>query len=151
MNEKTDVTEWIRGINIPAALISYTYRALQKKFQAGLRHYNLGWGHFSILMILLDQEGLRQDEIALSRGFDKTMIAKSVIRLEEENLVYRITDPDDRRIRRLYLTEAGKRAGPEIRRIGFDISDRLFKDFTHDESQALLEYLRRIALNASEL
>ncbi len=151
MNEKTVVTEWIRGINVPAALISYTYRALQKKFQAALGHYNLGWGHFIILMILLDREGLRQDEIALSRGFDKTMIAKSVIRLEEEDLVYRITDPDDRRVRRLFLTEAGKRAGPELRCIGSEISEGLLKDFTPDESQKLLEYLRRIAMNASEL
>jgi len=151
MSEKTVVTQWIQGINVPAALISYTYRALQKKFQTDLGQYNLGWGHFIILMILLEQEGLRQDEIALSRGFDKTMIAKSVIRLEEEDLVYRITDPNDRRVRRLYLTETGRRVGPEIRRIGSEISDRVFKDFTQDESKVLLEYLRRIALNASEL
>lgn len=144
------VTRWIREIPVPAALISYIYRATQRKFANGLVRYHIGWGHFAILMILKEEEGRSQDSIALSRGFDKTMIAKSVVRLEEEGLIYRVTDPDDKRVKRLYLTDAGRAISPEISCIGLGINASLFRGFTEEEVHTFLTSLRKIAMNASE-
>ena len=149
--EENSVTEWIQKIDIPAALISYSYRAVQKKFAKELAPYHIGWGHFAILMSLYENEGCSQDELALSRGFDKTMIAKSVVRLEEEDFIQRKTDPADKRVKRLYLTERSRKLIPEIEQIGFGINEILFKDFDKKESKIILEYLRKISLNASEM
>jgi len=55
-----------------------------------------------------DQDGRSQDSLAQSKGFNKMMIAKSILRLEEEGIVYRKIDPEDKRIKRLYLTEIGR-------------------------------------------
>src|SRR5665647_2994581 len=104
LNNEESVIQWIQDIDIPAALISYSYRTIQKSFAKELSPYHIGWGHFAILMSLYENEGRSQDSLALSRGFDKTMIAKSVVRLEEEGFVHRVTDPDDKRVKRLYLT-----------------------------------------------
>jgi len=144
------VTQWILEIKVPAALISYSYRTIQKKFAKELAPYHIGWGHFAILMSLYENEGSSQDSLALSRGFDKTMIAKSVVKLEEEDLIRRRTDPADKRVKRLYLTEKGWKLKPEMERIGLCINKLLVKDFDAKESKIILEYLRRIALNASE-
>jgi len=151
MNKDTSVTRWIREITIPTALISYTYRATQKKFSKELARYHIGWGHFIILMILSDKEGQSQDGIAQSRGFDKTMIAKSVAKLEEMGLVRRENDPGDRRIKRLSLTKAGRALCPELKHIGFGIYSDLVKGFSDEESARMIEYLRRVAMNASDL
>ncbi|WP_300998699.1 MarR family winged helix-turn-helix transcriptional regulator [Methanoculleus sp.] len=145
------VTQWIQEIKVPAALISYTYRAIQKRFAKDLAPYNIGWGHFAILMSLYDEEGRSQDSLALSRGFDKTMIAKSVVKLEEEDLIRRRTDPADKRVKRLYLTEKSRKLRPEMERIGYEINEFLVKDFDEKESKVVLEYLRKVAMNASEL
>ena len=85
MNEETAI-KWIEDIDIVAAMISYTYRSVQKHFAKELAQYHIGWGHFAILMSLYDQDGRSQDSLAQSRGgFDKTMIAKSILRLEKED------------------------------------------------------------------
>jgi DNA-binding MarR family transcriptional regulator len=151
MNEEETPIQWIEDIDKVVALVSFTYRSVQKHFANELVPYNIGWGHFSILMALYHQEGQSQDSLAQSRGFDKTMIAKSILKMEKEGIVYRITDSEDKRIKRLYLTEKGKKMKPEMRRIGVELNSLLLKDFESDELQSVIGIIRKIALNAAKL
>jgi DNA-binding MarR family transcriptional regulator len=151
LNNEESVIQWIQDIDIPAALISYSYRTIQKSFAKELSPYHIGWGHFAILMSLYENEGRSQDSLALSRGFDKTMIAKSVVRLEEEGFVHRVTDPDDKRVKRLYLTEKSRNLRHEMEQIGYRMNEFLIRDFGTDESALAMKILRKIALNASEI
>ncbi|MGB9131444.1 MAG: MarR family transcriptional regulator, partial [Methanosarcina sp.] len=148
MSEETPI-QWIEDIDIAAALISFTYRSVQKYFAKELASYNIGWGHFAILMTLYDQEGRSQDSLAQSRGFDKTMIAKSILRLEKEGIVYRKIDQEDKRIKRLYLTEKGRTLMPEMQRIGNELNSLLLKSLDPDEASAAVEIIRKLALNAA--
>jgi DNA-binding MarR family transcriptional regulator len=150
MTEETTI-QWIEDIDRVAALISFTYRSVQKHFARELAKYHIGWGHFAILMSLYDQEGRSQDSLAQSKGFDKTMIAKSILRLEEEGIVYRKIDREDKRIKRLYLTEKGKKLRPEMEKIGFELNTILLKGFDSDKLSAATEIVRKIALNAARL
>jgi DNA-binding MarR family transcriptional regulator len=150
-NGEESVIQWISDIDVPAALISYAYRTIQKSFAKELAPYHIGWGHFAILVSLYEMEGRSQDSLALFRGFDKTMIAKSVVRLEEVGFVRRETDQDDKRVKRLYLTEKSLNLRPEMERIGYRLNELLLKDFDADESALTMRNLRKIALNASEL
>ncbi|MCX6700905.1 MAG: MarR family transcriptional regulator [Methanomicrobiales archaeon] len=150
-NGEESVNHWISEIEVPAALISYAYRMIQRSFAKELSPYRIGWGHFAILMSLYEMEGRSQDGLALSRGFDKTMIAKSVVRLEEEGFVRRETDQDDKRVKRLYLTEKSRNLRPEMERIGYRLNEFLLRDFDADGPVLAIGNLRKIALNASEL
>jgi len=151
MNEEETPIQWIEDIDKVAALISFTYRSVQKHFAKELAPYNIGWGHFSILMSLYRQEGRSQDSLAQSRGFDKTMIAKSILKMEKEGIVYRITGQEDKRIKRLYLTEKGRKMKPEMRKIGLELNSLLLKDFDSEELLSVIETIREIALNAAKL
>lgn len=142
---------WIQEVEAPAALVSYIYRTCQRYFAKELSGYRLGWGHFAILMAVNEMDGPSQDSIALCRGFDKTMVAKSVVRLEEEGLVQRVTDPEDRRVKRLYLTEKGKRLLPELLRTGHALNTSIFAGFTKAESRQAMEDLRKIAGNVAKV
>jgi DNA-binding MarR family transcriptional regulator len=150
MNKETAI-QWIEDIDIVAAMISFTYRSVQKYLAKELAQYNLGWGHFAILMSLYYQEGLSQDSLAQSKGFDKTMIAKSIRRLEREGIVYREIDQEDKRIKRLYLTEKGREIRPEMKRIGLELNELLLKGFGPSELSFAIETIRKIALNAARL
>ena len=110
INEEATI-QWIEDINIITALISFTYRSIHKYFARELGQYHIGWEHCAILMSPYDQDGRSQDSLAQPKGFNKTMIAKSILRLEEEGIVYRKIDPEDKRIKRLYLTEIEARDG----------------------------------------
>ncbi len=71
--------------------------------------------------------------------------------MEKEGIVYRTTDPEDKRIKKLYLTEKGKKMKPEMRKIGSELNSLLLKDFESDELQSVIEIIRKIALNAAKL
>lgn len=151
MNEEETPIQWIEDIDKVAALISFTYRSVQKYFAKELAPFHIGWGHFSILMSLYRQDGRSQDSLAQSRGFDKTMIAKSILKMEKEGIVYRITDPEDKRVKRLYLTEKGRKMKPEMQKIGFELNSFLLNDLDSDELLFAIEIVRKIALNAARL
>jgi DNA-binding MarR family transcriptional regulator len=150
-NVDESAIQWISDIDVPAALISYSYRALQKAFARELADYHLGWGHFAILVAVYEKEGRSQDGLALSRGFDKTMIAKSVVRLEEGGLICRKVDPKDKRVKRLYLTEKGRDLREEIQRIGHQLNGSLLEGLGPDEAEQAMKILRKIAINAAGL
>jgi DNA-binding MarR family transcriptional regulator len=150
-NGEESVIQWISDIDVPAALISYAYRTIQKSFAKDLAPYHIGWGHFAILVSMYEMEGRSQETLASSRGFDKTMIAKSVVKLEEEGFVRRETDQHDKRVKRLYLTEKSRNLRPEMERIGYRLNELLLRDLDAEESAVAMRNLRKIALNASEL
>jgi DNA-binding MarR family transcriptional regulator len=150
-NGEESAIQWISDVDVPAALISYSYRALQRAFARELADYHIGWGHYAILMALYETEGRSQDGLALSRGFDKTMIAKSVVKLEEEGLIYRKVDSKDRRVKRLYLTKKGKSIEGDIHRIGYRLNRALFAGLEPDEAKQAMEILRKITINAAGL
>lgn len=150
MDEETAL-KWIEDVDKVAAMISFTYRSIQKYFAKELAQYNLGWGHFAILMSLYRLEGCSQDSLAQSKGFDKTMIAKSILKLEEADFVFREVDPEDKRIKRLYLTEKGRDLQPEMEKIAFELNGLLLVGFDSKDLPSAIETVRRIALNAARI
>lgn len=150
-DDSDTTTQWIQEIEMPAALISYIYRSTQRYFARELSEYHLGWGHFAVLMAVYEMNGPSQESIASSRGFDKTMVAKTVIRLEEEDLIIRINDQNDRRIKKLHLTDKGKRILPKLLQIGLELNTSIFTGFNETASSQSLKDLRKIALNISKL
>jgi DNA-binding MarR family transcriptional regulator len=71
--------------------------------------------------------------------------------MEKEGIVYCKTDKEDRRIKRLYLTEKGRKLKPEMQNIGLKLHELLFLDFDKEEVSTVVEVMRKIALNAGWL
>lgn len=61
-----------------------------------------------LLVNLWMKDGVRQQDLASSIIKDKGTIARAVSRMERENLVVRVSDEQDKRIKRIYLTNKGK-------------------------------------------
>ena len=65
--------------------------------------------HMGILWDLMQHDGVRQQDLAISSLKDKATITRSVRVLEQEALVLRAPDPIDKRTKRIYLTTKGRR------------------------------------------
>jgi DNA-binding MarR family transcriptional regulator len=79
---------------------------LQRRFeQAGYKVSSVDW---VILAILLDEEGLSQNEIAAKTIKDKTTIARQIDKLEERKLIQRVKESSDQRVSLVYLSDQGK-------------------------------------------
>ena len=64
--------------------------------------------HMGVLVDLWMQDGVRQQDLAVSTIKDKGTITRTLNFLEQENLVVRVPDRTDKRNKRIYLTHMGK-------------------------------------------
>jgi len=104
-------------------------RALARRFDHALAPFGISHGQYSLLMSLNRPGAPRLGEAADFLAMDRTTLTANLKPLERRGLVAIVPDKDDRRSRRLHLTDAGrdllKAAVPVWRR-------------THDEVDTLL-------------
>ena len=84
-------------------------RALARRFDAALRPVGLTNGQYSLMMGLNRPEPPALGAVAALLAMDRTTLTAALKPLERRGLVESRTDPDDRRSRRLSLTEEGRR------------------------------------------
>ena len=99
---------------------------LQQSFaEAGFPEVKASYG--SVLLPLLEEDGLRIGEIARRARLSKQTMTTMVRLCERDGLVERRTDPDDRRATRVHLTDRARRFEPVAERVleGLDRETRL--------------------------
>jgi len=64
--------------------------------------------HIGVLVDIWMNDGIRQQDLAVSVIKDKGTIARSLDILEQENLLVRVSSEQDKRKKRIYLTHRGK-------------------------------------------
>lgn len=64
--------------------------------------------HMGVLSDLWQQDGIRQQDLAVSLIKDKATIARTIQFLEQKNILVRVADQQDKRNKRIYLTHKGK-------------------------------------------
>jgi len=93
----------------------------------GLFTINLTMQQIRALLVLDVEESLPVHELADRLGVGLATITGIVDRLVAQDLVLRRPDPDDRRIRRVEPTAAGRRAIEELGDAGRDRKRRVFR------------------------
>ena len=83
-------------------------RALARHFDEALRPAGLTNGQFSLLMSLNRPEPPNMGSVASLLAMDRTTLTAALKPLEREGLVKTSPDPNDKRTRRLILTDAGR-------------------------------------------
>jgi MarR family transcriptional regulator, transcriptional regulator for hemolysin len=89
-------------------------------------------------------EGLLQRDLAARVGLDVSSLVRLLDILEERKLVERRPDPQDRRGKRLFLTEAGHAQVARIRNLIEPLEDTLLQDLDEPATEALLQAFARI-------
>lgn len=93
-----------------------------------------------IMMLLWEQDGLTQNEIAKKLYKDKTNIARMASNLEKKGFIQRVISKEDRRSLKLYLTHEGKELGNSVIPIAEEFNRLVCNGITDEE----LKELRRI-------
>lgn len=104
-----------------------------------------------ILAIVRCGDGSRQNVIAEAIGVDAAALARSIDQLESLGLVERRMDPDDRRGRRLYLTERGRAVAKELDVVARDIWQHAFASVTAADGHAAVRALQGLERAAEEI
>lgn len=83
-------------------------RTVARRFDEALRPLGLTNGQFSLLMSLSRAEPARMSRVSAFLAMDRTTLTAALKPLERRGLVSVAADAEDRRVRRLTLTPAGR-------------------------------------------
>ena len=96
----TRLFELVSGIQIRA----------RRTIETGLRSRDLTYAQYSALLALAAKNGMSQAELAQALDTDSTTAMVLRTSLERKKLVGRVDDPEDGRVKRIEISDAGKSA-----------------------------------------
>jgi DNA-binding MarR family transcriptional regulator len=102
------------------------------------------WGYV-VLSALADEPMRTQAALARAIGADKTRIIGTLDELQERALIEREPDPEDRRVRLLRLTPAGRQLHASVRAAIRVAEEELLSELTPGDKRAFLRVLQRLS------
>ncbi|WP_432666703.1 MarR family transcriptional regulator [Wukongibacter baidiensis] len=127
--------------------ITIISRNMNYCFNKKLEEYSINKSHLQILHYLHNHEGVIQSELGHSLMLDKITVTKVLKKLVEEGYVEKKEGKEDKRQKKLYITEKGHRFHDEVFSITLEINDILSKGFSPGEKQMTMELLIRMSEN----
>lgn len=89
-------------------------------------------------------DGMLQKELAAASGLDESSLVRLIDILSKRGLLERRIDPDDRRARRLFLTDQGRKTAFAIREQLVTLEKELLADFSDTDIAAVLHVCERV-------
>lgn len=115
-----------------------------------LNDFGINSTQLHLLLEISSQNDLNQDKISSRCNIDKGAVARSIKKLEENGLVLRKIDDDNRRQNKISLTEKGKKILDEGIDLLIKFEDEVFDEDIIEKSQ-LQQALKEIAIRTIEL
>ena len=124
--------------------ISHISRNIRWMIQRDLETIGVGSGQHFFLHLIQRYPGITQNEVSRITDIDKATAAKGLAKLEQRGYLRRIPDQDDRRIRRLYLSEAGEAVMPQIEATLRRVTEVCSTDLSSEELEELFGLLDKV-------
>jgi DNA-binding MarR family transcriptional regulator len=138
--------------NLPKELVESTVFLLKRlgfaaKDRSLAAYEDLGLHPYHHAVLLVLDEGSRetQGSIADALGYDRGQLVGLLDELEEQGLVERKRDPNDRRRHLVRLTSDGKKELRRLRTLAKQLDDDFLSPLSDDEREALHGLLLRLA------
>ncbi|MFC4322537.1 MarR family winged helix-turn-helix transcriptional regulator [Litchfieldia salsa] len=133
-------------------LIHHTDLALTSYVKAKLEPLNIAPEQNLIMLLLLEKNGLTQNEIAQKLNKDKTNIARMISNLEKKGFIRRHVNEVDRRSLNVYLTDCGEKLGEKLYPIAREHNQVVCSGISEEEllivQKVLMKMRRNVENNA---
>ena len=107
-------------------------------------------GQGKLLRLLLDRDGLFIKDIVLELDIRPSSASQLIERLMGKGLVDRIVDDQDKRAKRIILTEKGRACAEKIKSTHADMYDKILDGLSTDEQQQLSALLKKLNTSLNE-
>lgn len=107
-------------------------------------------GQPPVLFHLHDQDGLSHSELSHRLQVSAATITKMIQRMEKAGLVQRRSDPNDQRVSRVYLTEAGRAIRAEVMQRHRMIEAEAFAGFSPEDEATMRRLLSQMRENLKQ-
>jgi MarR family transcriptional regulator for hemolysin len=129
--------------------LARTAKLLTRAFERELALAGGSLPSWLILLSLTTRSWRTQRELAEALGIEGPTLTHHLAGLERAGLVTRSRDPDNRRVQRVELTEAGDAAFHRLRRAASRFDQRLRSGLDDSDIQQLRELLAQLLSNVS--
>jgi DNA-binding MarR family transcriptional regulator len=120
-------------------------------FMEALEPIGIGPREFLLMRFVDASQGRSQQALAERVGVPASRMVALVDHLEEAGLVERRPDPQDRRVRGLYLTRKGRGALERAAKIAIDYETRLCAGIDREERELLIDLLQKLQASQTRL
>lgn len=107
--------------------------------------------HGNILFQLSRVPDMTLSELTQKINRDKSTTTVLVRKLENEGLIILTDNPDDKRSRKISLTEKGRQYNKQTSELSKELLETFYKGFTEEEKEQFVNYLKRIEENFAKI
>ena len=125
-------------------------RITQRKYriiEIRLAKYNLVKGQAELLLLIKDNDGMTQNELANILGIKDSSMSVRLNKLEKNGYIVREIDDQNLKKKKIYITQSGKIASTQCRRILREIDEQLWDGFTKKEIKEMKKYFVKMQKN----
>jgi DNA-binding MarR family transcriptional regulator len=124
-------------------------RMMRWEFDRRASGLKLTRSQWSVLAHLLRNDGIQQKELAEQMDITAITLTGLLDRMERDGWVERRADPDDRRAKRIYLTEKVAPVTKELRTLAREVRKSALQGLSETEQQTLMNLLLKVRSNLS--
>uniref|UniRef100_UPI003DA5C9ED MarR family winged helix-turn-helix transcriptional regulator n=1 Tax=Tetragenococcus halophilus TaxID=51669 RepID=UPI003DA5C9ED len=124
-------------------------RALDYISNIEFKDIHLNKGKYLYLSRICENPGIINDNLAKLVKNDRTAVAKTVKRLEQEQLILKKADSTNKKIRHLFVTQKGKKLYNYLQREEKYSSKQALANLSLKEQKQLLNLLKIVSSNVS--
>jgi MarR family transcriptional regulator, organic hydroperoxide resistance regulator len=119
-------------------------KRLRLEFESRLAPLGIHAGQDRLLQELWREDGITQRQLIERLSVEPPTVTGIVQRLEREGLLTREPDSDNRRVQRVYLTEAGRKLEEPVRRVWREVEDGFVGDLSAADRDRLQQLLTQL-------
>lgn len=125
-------------------------RALNSISNIEFKEYNLTKGQYLYLVRIYENPGIIQEKLAEMIKVDRTSAARAIKKLEINGFIGKKEDEINKKIKKLFPTEKGKKVYNFIIREHIYSNSIALKGFSEREEKTILDLLRRMRKNVEK-
>ncbi len=125
-------------------IITLLSRNIQQELKNVVEPFGITVGEEPYFMELIYEEGITQEELTRRVNVDKAATARVVKSLEEKGLLIRKPDENDKRSKRLYLTDNAKQKYDPMSAKLQEYNKLLTRRLSEDEYQTVYKCLKKL-------
>ncbi len=130
-------------------LVNKLAHLMAQGMQRRLKAYDVTMSQWVVLKFLWEQEGRSQVELQEVLGLDGATVTGLIQRMRSQGLVQRQSDPADKRVQRVFLTERGRGLEQIAARFEEEVNASALRDFSEDERAFFLRLVQRALRNCA--
>ncbi|ASB95627.1 MarR family transcriptional regulator [Bacillus subtilis] len=122
-------------------------RALDSISNIEFKDLDLTRGQYLYLVRIYENPGIIQEKLAEMIKVDRTTAARAIKKLEMQGFIQKLPDEQNKKIKKLFPTEKGKKVYPLLRREGEHSTEVALSGFTSEEKVTISALLHRVRKN----